>query len=578
MKLRDRQVDFVERCIAALDEHGNTIGVAPTGAGKTVMLGGIAGRVPGQTLVLQHRDELVKQNRNTFSLVNPKKSSGLYTADRKEWGYDATFAMVQTLSNNLDDMPPVEFLAVDEGHHAAATSYRKIIQKAQDLNPKLKLLLLTATPNRGDKKALRGVVSNCADQIMLKELIDAGHLVPPRTMVIDLGVREALSTVRKSLADFDMDAVAAIMDKTVLNDKIVEAWKAHAADRQTVIFGSTVEHAQHVAEAFVQAGISAVTIEGTLSKKERAARLDAYDRGEIRVIVNVAVLTEGWDHQPTACVILLRPSSYKSTMIQMIGRGLRKVDPERYPGRRKDDCIVMDFGTSLLTHGGIEQDTNIDQEGTKSCPDCDATVPRQARDCAICGHEFPLVGEAPIKVCEDCGHENYTAVRTCIKCGWLFPEKERGELGDFVLTEISLFEASPFKWEAIGNYAGVENEIVMCAAAFEAWAMCVHYYGRWHAFGGVKGKEVRHLLDTSERLAALASADDFLREEGDSDAGSKSRSWLYMPATERQAQMLRTTPGNLFGTSRYRASCMLTWVFNNKAIRSKLEQSRMMAA
>lgn len=578
MKLRDRQVAFVDRCVTALGEHGNTIGVAPTGAGKTVMLGGVAGRIPGQTLVLQHRDELVKQNRRTFELVNPKKSSGLYTAKRKEWGYDATFAMVQTLSRNLEDMPGVDLLAIDEGHHAAANSYRQIIHQAQKINPKVKLLLLTATPNRGDKKALRGVVSNCADQITLKELIDSGHLVPPRTMVIDLGVREALSTVRKSLADFDMDAVAKIMDKEVLNDRIVESWQAHAADRQTVIFCSTVDHAYHVKDAFTQAGVTAACIEGTLGERERAAILDAYDRGEIQVIVNVAVLTEGWDHQPTSCVILLRPSSYKSTMIQMIGRGLRKVDPERYPGRRKDDCIVMDFGTSLLTHGGIEQDTNIDQEGTKSCPECDAIVPRQARDCAICGYEFPLVGEAPVKICEPCGHENHTAVRACVACGELFPEKERGELGDFVLTEISLFDASPFKWEAIGSYCGVEDEIVMCASAFDAWAMCIHYYGRWHAFGGVKGKETRHLLDTSERLAALATADDFLREEGDKDAGGKSRSWLYMPATERQAQMLRVTPGQLFGTSRYRASCMLTWMFNNKVIRSKLERSRLAVA
>src|SRR3546814_6826928 len=65
------------------------------------------------------------------------------------------------------------------------------------------------------------------------------------------------------------------------------------------------------------------------------------------------------------CVILLRPSSYKSTMIQMIGRGLRKVDPERYPGVHKDDCIVLDFGTSVLMHGGIEQAVNLDQKGVK---------------------------------------------------------------------------------------------------------------------------------------------------------------------------------------------------------------------
>ncbi|SMG64241.1 [similarity to] type III restriction enzyme, res subunit, partial [methanotrophic bacterial endosymbiont of Bathymodiolus sp.] len=79
-----------------------------------------------------------------------------------------------------------------------------------------------------------------------------------------------------------------------------------------------------------------------------------------QVIVNVSVLTEGWDHPPTDCVILLRPSSYKSTLIQMIGRGLRTVDPVEHPNVTKTDCIVLDFGTSTLLHGSLEQDVNLD--------------------------------------------------------------------------------------------------------------------------------------------------------------------------------------------------------------------------
>jgi hypothetical protein len=76
-------------------------------------------------------------------------------------------------------------------------------------------------------------------------------------------------------------------------------------------------------------------------------------------------------------------------MIQMIGRGLRKVEPSRYPGVVKDDCIVIDYGTSILTHGSIEQDVDLDGAGTKNCPECDALVPYQMRDCAICGYEWP---------------------------------------------------------------------------------------------------------------------------------------------------------------------------------------------
>src|SRR3546814_2051302 len=148
--------------------------------------------------------------------------------------------MIQTLARNLDKMPPLDFMFIDEGHHAAADSYLRTIDRAYKMYPDMKLLLLTATPNRGDKKALRGVVSNVADQITLKELIDARHLVPPRTFVIDIGVRGELANVRKTISDFDMDAVAAIMDKQVLNDRVVENRSEEATSRQTVVFCSTV--------------------------------------------------------------------------------------------------------------------------------------------------------------------------------------------------------------------------------------------------------------------------------------------------------------------------------------------------
>ena len=98
-------------------------------------------------------------------------------------------------------------------------------------------------------------------------------------------------------------------------------------------------------------------------------------------MVNVAVLTEGYDYTPTSCVVLLRPSSYKSTFIQMVGRGLRTVDPEEFPGVIKSDCLVLDFGTASLMHGSLEQEVNLDghlHDGpapTKDCPDCGAVVP-----------------------------------------------------------------------------------------------------------------------------------------------------------------------------------------------------------
>ncbi len=114
------------------------------------------------------------------------------------------------------------------------------------------------------------------------------------------------------------------------------------------------------------------------------------------------MLTEGWDHPPTSCVVLLRPSSCKSTMIQMVGRGLRTVDPAEHPGIVKTDCIVLDFGISSLTHGTLEQDVDLDgrdptpgEAPTKTCPECEADDPARARaNARSAAYEFLSDGRA----------------------------------------------------------------------------------------------------------------------------------------------------------------------------------------
>ncbi|MFC4625429.1 DEAD/DEAH box helicase, partial [Daeguia caeni] len=187
----------------------------------------------------------------------------------------------------------------------------------------------------------------------------SGHLVPPRTFVIDVGVRDDLAKVRKTASDFDMSEVERIMNRAPVMDAIIRHWKEKAAGRQTVVFCSTVDHARSATDAFNEAGVAAVLVHGEMADGERQAALAAYAAGDVQVVVNVAVLTEGWDHPPTACVVLLRPSSYKSTMIQMVGRGLRTVDPNEHPGVVKTDCVVLDFGTASLMHGSLEQEVDL---------------------------------------------------------------------------------------------------------------------------------------------------------------------------------------------------------------------------
>ena len=153
--------------------------------------------------------------------------------------------------------------------------------------------------------------------------------------------------------------------------------------------------------------------------------------GYVQVVVNVAVLTEGFDSPPVSCIVLTRPCSYKATMVQMIGRGLRTVNQDEFPGVVKSDCVVMDFGTSVLTHGSLDDAVNLDgsqnddaqgDAPVKICSNCDAEIPLNVRECPICGHEIER------------------------------PEPEI--LEDFVLTEVDLMERSPFRWiDLFGNGA-----------------------------------------------------------------------------------------------------------------------------
>lgn len=542
MMLRPRQSLLVERTLLALGEHGNTLAVAPTGSGKTIMLSAVTGQVliepDAKACILAHRTELTGQNRTKFERVNPGMTTSVFDANEKSWRGQATFAMVQTLSrqSHLEQMPTLDLLVIDEAHHASSDSYRYVIDAVLARNPKAGICGLTATPNRGDGKGLREIFSNVADQISLGEMIAAGHLVSPRTFVIDVGVQDALKKVRKTAMDFDMDEVASILDKRLISDAVIKHWKEKAADRKTIIFCSTVAHAQHVCEAFEAANVTAVLIHGELSGGERKARLTAFESGNAQVVVNVAVLTEGYDYTPTSCVILLRPSSYKSTFIQMVGRGLRTIDPEEFPGLVKTDCIVLDFGTASLMHGSLEQEVNLDghlhdgEAPTKDCPDCGAIVPMACMECPLCGYI------------------------------WDRQQKDGGVLADFVMSEIDLLKRSNFRWcDLFGS------DDALMATGFNAWGGIFFLNGRWYAVGG--GKDLQpHLLAIGERTVCMAKADDWLNGNESADSAHKTRRWLNEPPTQKQLQYLPQAMRADFGMTRYQASALLSFQFNKSQI------------
>ena len=547
MILREYQEVAVNDASDALDKHGNTLVVAPTGAGKTIMLSALVGKrhkSSQNVLVLQHRDELVSQNSTKFHLVNPSLKTSEVNAAQKDWSGDAVFAMVQTLcrENNLAKMPKLDLIVVDEAHHTIADTYQRIINAAKEANEGVQIVGFTATPNRGDKKGLRDIFTNCSHQIEISTLIREGFLVPPKTYVIDVGVRTELSQVRKTISDFDMAQVERIMNRRAINKRVVEEWYDKAGDRQTIVFCSTVQHAEDLCEEFVAYGIDAATVTGDTPKDEREQILHDLSTGYVQVVVNVAVLTEGFDAPPVSCIVLTRPCSYKATMVQMIGRGLRTVDQEEYPGIIKSDCIVMDFGTSVLTHGSLDDAVNLD------------------------GQEKTGDGEAPMKVCSNCGGEMPLNARECPMCGHEMERPEPEVLEDFVLTEVDLTERSPFRWVDLFG-----NGVCLSASGFNGFALIANVDGLCIAV--VKKKEGKtRVISIGTKRQVTAAADDFMRQNETGDSAKKTKRWLNDAVSLKQRELLNkhgviVSPID-FSWTKYRAACMLNYVWNKAFIDS----------
>ena len=551
MLLRKYQEVAVDAASTALDDKGNTLVVAPTGAGKTIMLSALIGKrfkKGEQVLVLQHRDELVSQNSTKFNRVNENITTSEVNASVKDWSADTVFAMVQTLSRekNLDNMPKVDLIVVDEAHHTVADTYQRIINQAKKANEGVQIVGFTATPNRGDKAGLRGIFNNCSHQIEISTLIDEGFLVRPKTFVIDVGVQGELREVRKTIADFDMEAVEKIMNRRAVNVKVVEEWQRRCIGRKTIAFCSTIKHATDLCEEFQIAGVNAKIVTGDTHKDEREEILHELVHGDIEVVVNVAVLTEGFDAPPVSCIILTRPCSYKSTMVQMIGRGLRTIDPEEYPGVIKTDCTVLDFGTSILSHGSLDDPVNLDggqinpEAGPfKICPNCDSSVPLAAKQCPICNHEF---------VSEGIG--------------------DAEELEHFELTEVDLMDRSPFRWiDLFGNGA------CMSASGFNCFAMVADVNGLSVALVKKQKSDVR-LISVGTKRQAMAAADDFMRTNEDGNSAKKTKRWLDERITDKPRNMLNQHGTTIspfdFGWTKYKGACMLNYVWNKQSIDKKI--------
>jgi superfamily II DNA or RNA helicase len=385
LALRDYQTAIVDGLRSELRAgKRRLVAVAPTGAGKTVIASHImasAAAKGSRVLFLAHRAELIDQCSRKLDACGV--AHGRIVAGGSYDGQAVQVASIPTLARRKD-VPGADLVVVDECHHVCAKSWASVVKRYD----RAALLGLTATPFRLDGRGLKEHFDALVARVGIQDLIAMGHLVPP---VVYTQPGPDLRGVRRVGGDFAQGQLATRVDQPRLVGDVVRHWARLALDRTTVAFCCTVQHAEHVAAAFSAAGIPAASVDGATPAAEREGRLADLASGKIKVLTNVAILTEGWDLPRCGAVILARPTQSRALYLQMVGRGLRT-------DAGKDDCLVLDHAGNTLRHGFVTDPIAYSLEGLEAqgaapsvrlCPQCAAALKAGTQTCPLCGYAFP---------------------------------------------------------------------------------------------------------------------------------------------------------------------------------------------
>ena len=307
--------------------------VMATGLGKTWLAAFDTARPQfRRVLFVAHREEILRQSMDVFRRVRPDADLGLYYGGEKRPDAGVLFASIQTLAANLHRFRPdrFDYVVVDEFHHAAARSYRRVIDHFQ---PEF-LLGLTATPNRMDGADLLALCSdNLVYECPLTEGIERGDLSPFRYFGIADDVDYTQIPWRGG--QFDPEALTEAVETRERAQHTLDTWRDMGGGR-TLAFCVTVSHADFTAEFFRHHGIAAVAVHSGPASAPRARSVEQLRAGELQVICTVDVFNEGLDVPEVDTVLMLRPTESPVVFLQQLGRGLRRSDS-------KDALTVIDL-------------------------------------------------------------------------------------------------------------------------------------------------------------------------------------------------------------------------------------------
>ncbi|HAS6859469.1 TPA: DEAD/DEAH box helicase [Vibrio parahaemolyticus] len=513
--LRPYQADSVKAVIHYFRKHSTpAVIVLPTGAGKSLVIAELARLAKGRVLVLAHVKELVEQNHAKYEGYGLKGAIFSAGLGRKETDQQVVFASVQSVVRNLDSFKnQFSLLVIDECHRVPDdknSSYQKVITHLRELNPGIKVLGLTATPYRLGMGWIyqyhtRGQVRteesrffrDCIFELPIRYLLDENFLTPAHMMdapvlSYDFSQLKPANTGRYKEAEMDM-----VIDKAKrATPQIVEQIIQYARERKGVmIFAATVRHAQEI-HGLLPEGETAIVI-GDTPTPERDAIIQAFKNREIKYLVNVSVLTTGFDAPHVDLIAILRPTESVSLYQQIVGRGLRLSEG-------KNECLVLDYaGNSYDLYQPEVGDPKPDSTSeiiTIPCPACGFNnnfwgkldsngflLEHFGRRCQgyfededtgereHCGYRFRA------KYCGECGADNDIAARICHECDATLvdPDKKLKEalnLKDALIFEctemdLSVFKSNDGKSQLKVTYSGEPYQGEGHALVHEFWSL-----------------------------------------------------------------------------------------------------------
>lgn len=326
--LRDYQIDICSRVSEAFEHHRSVMVQMPTGTGKTVVLAELVKRLKMKNeglkiLIVAHRRELVEQIKATIKRM-------------KMDSRNITVESIQTISRRIDALDFIPSLVViDEAHHALAKTYKMM----WDAWPDARFLGLTATPCRLNGKGFTDLFDVLVQSEDIPTFIKEKWLSTYDFVSIksDGVTQRLLDSLQKRGADGDYQnkEMDMLLNKKPSIERLYRSLEEYGKDRKGIVYAINISHAQKITKLYQENGVKAIAIDSKTPATERQADIEAFKNGDIQVLVNVDIFSEGFDCPDVEFVQLARPTLSLAKYLQMVGRGLRVA-------KGKKNCVIID--------------------------------------------------------------------------------------------------------------------------------------------------------------------------------------------------------------------------------------------